>query len=389
MSVTSASPGTAADYEIVIVGGGFFGCCLALLFRSITDSVLLIERGASLMERASAVNQARVHCGLHYPRSFPTARRSQKNFPLFAAHFHNCIVDDFEMLYAIARHRSRVSANRFEAMFRAMNAPIEKARTTHGGLFNSDLIEAVFTCREYAFDYLKLREHVATRLETLDVPISFSTTVERVAAQPGGGVELTLSDGQAVTARTAFNTTYAQINALLMASGLSPYPLKHELAEIALITPPADLDGLAVTVMDGPFFSAMPFPAVDGAYSLTHVRYTPQASWTDAPDQPSAYDLAAALPQQTRWQHMAHDAARYLPCMEDARWQRSLFEVKTVLARNEGDDGRPILLHEHTRMPRLFTVLGGKIDNIYDLFEILPRFDPNWAGLSPKWLLEE
>lgn len=378
----------ATDYDIVIVGGGFFGCCLALLFRSITTSVLLIEKGPALMERASAVNQARVHSGLHYPRSFPTARRSQKNFPIFVDKFQSCIVDDFEMLYAISRHRSQVSANRFESMFRAMGAPIESARVGQTGLFNDDMIEAVFSCQEYAFDFVKLRDHVSSRLEAAGVSVVFDTAVEKVASQPSGGMNLSLSDGQNITARTAFNTTYAQINNLLMASGLSSYSLKHELTEIALITPPSDLDGLAVTVMDGPFFSTMPFPTTD-AYSLTHVRYTPQASWVDTPDQPSAYEMGASIPRQTRWRHMVREAARYLPCMADSEWQRSLYEVKTVLVRNEGDDGRPILLHEHAELQRLFTVLGGKIDNIFDLFEILPRFDPDWAKLSPKWLYEE
>jgi glycine/D-amino acid oxidase-like deaminating enzyme len=379
---------TAADYDIIITGGGFFGCCLALLFRSITDSVLLIEKGPAPMERASAVNQARVHSGLHYPRSFPTARRSQKNFPVFVEKFQDCIADDFEMLYAIALHRSLVSANRFETMFRAMGAPIESARVGQTGMFNSELIEAVFSCQEFAFDYVKLREHVTSRLEALGVPIMLRTSVEKVASRSARGLDLSLSDGQTVSARTVFNTTYAQINTLLMASGLSPYSLKHELTEIALVTPPPDLSGLAVTVMDGLFFSTMPFPTTD-AYSLTHVRYTPQASWVDKPDQPSGYSLGSSFRRQTRWRHMAQDAARYLPCMADIEWQRSLYEIKTVLARNEGDDGRPIFLHEHADMPRLFTVLGGKIDNIFDLFEILPQVDPNWSRLSPKWLYDE
>lgn len=376
------------DYDVVIVGGGFFGCCLALLFRSITDSVILIEKEADLMERASAVNQARVHSGMHYPRSFPTARRSQKNFPVFLEKFGDCILDDFEMLYAVARHRSQVSANRFETMFRAMGSPIESARLGRSGLFNDELIEAVFSGQEFAFDYKKLRAHVSQRLEAQGIPIAFETTVEKAVSRAAGGIELTLSDGQRVSGRTVFNTTYAQINALLVASNLSPYSLKHELTEIALVTPPADLNGLAVTVMDGPFFSTMPFPTAD-AYSLTHVRYTPQASWVDIPGQPSAYEIGSALPHQSRWLHMVQDAARYLPCMADTEWQRSLYEVKTVLTRNEGDDGRPIFLHEHANMKRLFTVLGGKIDNIFDLFEILPQFDPDWAKLSTKWLYDE
>ena len=377
----------SADFDFVVVGGGFFGCALALYFRSISNSVLLIERGPELMGRASAVNQARIHSGLHYPRSFTTARRSRRNFPLFIESFRECVVDDFEMLYAIARRRSKVSAKRFEAMYRAMGAPIKIARPAHKSLFDQHMIEEVFVCPEYAFDHRKLREHVSQRLNSASVPIRFSTEVERVAGRPDDSIEIMLKDGESLTARTVFNAGYAQINTLLMRSGLEAYPLKHQFTEIALIEPPPDIDGLAVTVMDGPFFSVMPFPA-ESAYSLTHVQYTPQLSWTDCPDRPSPYELAKSQPHKSRWRHMVKDASRYLPCMEETCWKRSFFDIKTVLLRNEHDDGRPILFHEHTKLPRLFSVLGGKIDNIFDLFDILPRFDPAWAKLSSHLLLD-
>ena len=61
--------GPKTEYDYLIVGGGFYGCCLALFLRSISDRVLLVEESGELMGRASRVNQARVHTGFHYPRS--------------------------------------------------------------------------------------------------------------------------------------------------------------------------------------------------------------------------------------------------------------------------------------------------------------------------------
>ena len=66
----------ATTYDYVIIGGGFYGCCLALYLRSISQKVLLVEAGETLMTRASRVNQARVHTGFHYPRSAVTAVKS-------------------------------------------------------------------------------------------------------------------------------------------------------------------------------------------------------------------------------------------------------------------------------------------------------------------------
>ncbi|WP_171233804.1 FAD-dependent oxidoreductase [Ruegeria sp. HKCCA4812] len=380
-------PAGAADFDVVIIGGGFFGCALSLLFRSMTDRILVIERDAELMTRASAVNQARVHSGLHYPRNFVTAQRSLKNFPIFTDAFRSCIQDDFEMLYAIARRKSHVQANRFEAMYKLMGAPIRRASPSQSALFDTTEIEAVFTCQEYAFDWTRLRQHLRARMTKHDVPVWFETEAHRVRKTKSGHLEVDLSNGATVGAKTVFNVGYAQLNTLLRNSGLDLYPLKHEMVEIALVTPPAELNHLAVTVMDGPFFSVMPFPA-EGAYSLSHVRYTPQASWIDTPAGPSAYEQFEQLQHHSRWRHMVNDAARYMPCLAGIEWQQSLFDVKTVLLRNEFDDGRPILMDEHEQMPGLFSILGGKIDNIFDLFEFLQARRPDWAALSPHLVTE-
>ena len=42
-----------------------------------------------------------------------------------------------------------------------------------------------------------------------------------------------------------------------------------------------------------------------------------------------------------------------------------------MLARSESDDGRPILCEAHSELPGCYSILGGKIDNIYDVFEKL------------------
>ena len=67
---------TLRQVDYLIVGGGFYGCCLALYLRSISNRVLLVEAGDTLLDRASRVNQARVHTGFHYPRSALTAVKS-------------------------------------------------------------------------------------------------------------------------------------------------------------------------------------------------------------------------------------------------------------------------------------------------------------------------
>ena len=68
---------------------------------------------------------------------------------------------------------------------------------------------------------------------------------------------------------------------------------------------------------------------------------------------------------------MVHDAQRFVPALAGVTWRESLFTVKTVLLKNDRDDGRPILFRPTPELPGLYSILGSKLDNIYDLFELV------------------
>lgn len=373
------------QYDYIVIGGGFYGCCLALYLRSISDKVLLVEASDALMTRASRVNQARVHTGFHYPRSAVTAVKSMLLHRKFLEDFPEAIVDEFQMLYAIAKRRSKVTAKKFHRMFSDMGAPIEVARPNDRALFDGDMVEEVFACFEAAFDYSILAKAMAERLTQAGIELRLSTQVQALDPRRDG-VVAGLSDGAEVTAKYAFNITYAQINSVLEMAKLPKARLKYEVAELALIEPPTELSTRGITVMDGPFFSAMPYPSA-GLYSLTHVRYTPHESWSDEGGVRDAYEHFAGRQYDTRYAFMLRDAQRYLPCLEGSKYHRSIYDVKTVLVKNEQDDGRPILYHQSPGGGRVISILGGKIDNIYDLFEAVKSTAPEFAKLHSGFVL--
>jgi glycine/D-amino acid oxidase-like deaminating enzyme len=373
------------DFDYLIIGGGFYGCCLALYLRSISDRVLIVEAADRLMSRASRVNQARIHTGFHYPRSALTAVKSMIMHKRFMQDFPEAVVDDFQMLYAVSRRRSKVSANRFHRMFRDIGAPIEPASASQVALFDRDMIEAVFACQETAFDSCILEKLLSERLAAAGVLVQLSTKLATVT-DAHTKIVAGLSDGSEVTARYAFNVTYSQINAVLQKADLPRARLKHELTELALVTPPAELAGIGVTVMDGNFFSCMPYP-VENLYSLTHVRYTPHESWTD---ETRTDDIRSLSPEHLPQSHvgfMIKDGQRYLPSLKGVEYKKSLFEVKTTLIKNEHDDGRPILYQQMPIKSRMVSVLGGKIDNIYDLFEIVRASSPEFSSAHDGYML--
>jgi glycine/D-amino acid oxidase-like deaminating enzyme len=373
-----------APYDAVIIGGGFYGAVIAayLARRRGFARILLAERGTALLTRASYNNQARVHNGYHYPRSFTTAYRSRVNLPKFARDWPDALKRDFTKIYAIARRNSKVTARQFQRFCREIGASLEPADAAVRALFDMRLVEDVFQVEEYAFDAAALARWATRELEDCGVEVRLGLRATAISRGSNGGLRISFEPGESaeepVACRYAFNCTYSGLNQLGGDFTKTTMGLKQEITELALVKAPAALRGLGITVMDGPFFSMMPFPP-RGLHTLSHVRYTPHLHWSDEKGV-DPYARLAHYGRETRVDRMLRDAGRYVPAVLEAKYVESLFEVKTVLQKNESDDGRPILFERHRELPNCFSVLGGKIDNIYDVLERLDAEDLVGAG---------
>lgn len=368
-------PTTNINHDAVIVGGGFYGAAIAiyLVKQRGFKRVVLVEREPGLLTRASYNNQARVHNGYHYPRSFTTAYRSRVNLPKFVRDWPDAVTQDFTKLYAIARRNSKVTAKQFDRFCREIGAKIQPAEPSLRALFEPGLIEDVFLVEEYAFDSTKLASWAARELQNCGVQIHLQTSVTAISSGQNQTLQVALKpeDGSEdlLTCRYVFNCTYSGLNQFKGDFPGTQTGLKQEITEMALMQAPPALEGLGITVMDGPFFSMMPFPA-RGLHTLSHVRYTPHMHWNDEQGI-DPYQKLSQYERATRVDRMARDVGRYLPAVLDAKYVESLFEIKTVLLKNDVDDGRPILFEKHPELPGCYSVLGGKIDNIYDVLEKL------------------
>ncbi|PWU16700.1 MAG: D amino acid oxidase (DAO) family protein, partial [Bdellovibrio sp.] len=368
-------------FDAIVIGGGFYGAAIAIYLRQQRGlrRVLLVERESEILQRASYNNQARVHNGYHYPRSFTTAFRSRINLPNFIKLWPSCVYKDFVQLYAIARRNSKVTARQFERFCRDIEAPLRVAGASYRALFDPKLVEGVYVVEEHAFDAGILAQQLKKDLESSQVEVRLATRALTINKSENGRIFCTLAAGDdasqlsEVSAPIIMNCTYSGLNQLTGDFRPLRTPIKQEITEMALIEPPAPLLGIGITMMDGPFFSMMPFPA-RSLYSLSHVRYTPHMSWLDQ----AGHDPNMKLmnyKRQSRFDRMIRDASRFVPLLSAAKYRDSLFEVKTVLVKNESDDGRPILLERQENLPGCYSILGGKIDNIFDIFEKLDAED--------------
>jgi glycine/D-amino acid oxidase-like deaminating enzyme len=367
----------SARYEVIVIGGGAYGCILALdLHKRGVRDILILEREPRLITRASFANQARVHNGYHYPRSFLTAHRSRVNYARFTAEYRDCLDAGFTKYYAVSRVQSNVSARQFELFCDRIGAPLEPASEAIRGWFDPDLVEAVFRVEECAFHADKLRDRLAADIADASIELCLDSEAQRTRLV-GDSIDVEFESAGSThkaTARSVLNCTYSRVNKLALDSGLEAIPLQHELTELGLVDTPQELRRIGITVMCGPFFSLMPFPPT-GGHSLSHVRYTPHCAWQDHPagDYHDPYARLIQTQPISRFEHMRKDAQRYMPLIADCTQTGSLWEIKTVLPMSEVDDSRPILLSRSKQIPGLIHVMGSKIDNVYDVMDPLAQ----------------
>ena len=393
-----------ADKRAVVIGGGFFGCATAMHLAQKGWHVDLLEQGSALMQRASRVNQARLHNGYHYPRSFQTAIRSRANLPQFCELYPDAVFSEFRPLYAIARHDSKVSARGFAHFCKASGIPLQRAAVDDRRLFDHRLIEEVFEAVEPAFDTRALLAHALRTMPALGIQTHLQAEVIAVtrAATAAQGLRVQTQAGGDFAAPWVFNCTYAALNHVSGRNGPPPMSLQHKISEVLLVKPPTELAGRGITLMDGDFFSVMPFPS-RGLHTLTHVRHTHHLSWVENShsaqpvnplrvlekylqghpqkhpqghprEHPQAHPQIAAGRSRGPW--MVRDAQRFVPCMQDIEVVESLFEVKTLMTKTAVDDARPILFHRDAAMPGLVSIMGGKIDNIFDVLTYIDQLLP-------------
>lgn len=100
-------------YDKIIIGAGIYGLYSALYCGKNNDKVLVLEKDSGAFKRATYINQARVHMGYHYPRSFSTAIKSAGYFERFNKDYDFSILYDFDQIYATSSNFSWTDAKQF------------------------------------------------------------------------------------------------------------------------------------------------------------------------------------------------------------------------------------------------------------------------------------
>ena len=378
----------------IIIGAGLYGLYAALFCAKRGQNVVVLEQEKAPFQRATYINQARVHMGYHYPRSLSTALKSAGYFKRFVEDYGHCIHQEFDQVYATSAHFSWTDAREFRKFCKAADIPCKDLPVE--SFFKDGVCDGAFLTKEYTYDAALLRDYLLEQLaQYSNAELRFEQRITRIVKKsdrfevyviPGAGKDES-AGGKEICLEAPFvlNATYASVNQILsLVEGVDtkPFALKYELCEIILCKVSENLVGTGLTVMDGPFFSIMPFGKT-GYHSLTSVTFTPhQTCYGESPHFPCESEGSChnnilgncndckARPESA-WEYMAALAHKYMKDEYEFYYDHSLFSMKPILKASEIDDSRPTVIKLANSDPTFVSVLSGKINTMYDLDEVL------------------
>lgn len=378
----------------LIIGAGLYGLYAALFCAKRGQKVTVLEIEPAPFTRATYINQARVHMGYHYPRSLSTAMKSAGYFKRFVEDYSFCIHSSFEQIYATSQHFSWTDATEFRKFCEAAKIPCKVLPVEE--YFKPGQCDGAFLTEEYTYDAHILRDFLMEELAKYpNVTLCFERRITRIVkgsdrydiyAVYQGGEEHSNKE-EHYEAPFVLNATYASVNQVLeQVEGVEtePFKLKYELCEIILCQASEKIKNIGFTVMDGPFFSIMPFGKT-GYHSLTSVTFTPHKTSYDAtPKFPCVDEKGSSCTNMwlgncdgcankpdSAWEYMSTLARKYMREEYGFTYEKSLFSMKPILKASEIDDSRPTVIRAISNEPTFISVLSGKINTVYDLDEFL------------------
>jgi hypothetical protein len=399
-------------FDFVIVGGGIFGCYAALHLAGRGAKVAILEKEARLFQKASLVNQARLHSGYHYPRSVATAAMSDEHKARFTEEHRAFVNHTFEKFYAIDRYGSFTDGPQFERFCKFLNIPCK--RVNEHPLFNFDRLEALYATEEHSFDPVLLGNYYREKVEASSgITVFKNTRIQHAKAQSNvWEIELIVSSDKfqvssdkfqvssdkfqvssgeralgtfnlSLETKTVINATYAATNATNHLFGVNDLALTHEISEIAFVTSP-QFGQRGLTVMDGPFGSIMPY-GLSGLLSLSSVAYTHHKISFDAlphfdcqqpdidpacrPEAPGICTDCARRPVSNAPKMLAQMQQYFAEKVQFAHLF-SYYTIKSKLKASHIDDGRPTEISLLRESPRFYCLFAGKINSIYEVEKI-------------------
>lgn len=316
----------------LIVGCGWYGCHLATLLEEKGVDFDMIDMQNGFCIGSSSKNQNRLHLGFHYPRSAKTRRECFSGFPLFMRKYSD-LTQTIRNFYFISK-QSLLDFETYCSIFTHDGIPFEigswkdiQPYSVIPNMFDGFPISVA----EQFIDPRKVQEYFSKRFE--HKRLDFTSDLVN-----------------AMHYDTVFDCTYGR---MIKSHGFTFETCFTVVLEMIIDSPP-----IALTVMDGMFFSIYPYDIEAKLYTLTHVEYTPV----------SLFDPDGKLNNDDVTRLMINHVKKHIANFDNLFKPVSSFVSNKTKVVETGADDRSVV---YERRGRIHSFMGGKITGIFEIDNIV------------------
>jgi len=241
--------------KIAVIGAGIFGCSIALELDHEGYEVILFEKEADIMLKATQNNHNRIHYGYHYPRSLETTKQSLDGLLSFMANYSESILFGFKNYYSIAKDNSLSTAAQFKEFCKEAGISY-RIQFPDKEMMNPDMIDESYLVEEPIYDWAKLQSIVKSKLAKSKVQLRLNSDY--------------------IKSNESFdfviNCAYSNINELCRHMHVKEQDFHMQDVIIPIFR--SNIERTGLTVMDGPFCSVMPKGFEPNTFLLYHAKYS-------------------------------------------------------------------------------------------------------------------
>jgi hypothetical protein len=319
--------------KVLVVGGGIFGCSVAIELARSGFETTLIEKSGAILSKATKNNHNRIHYGYHYPRSIETASQSMDGLVSFLMAYKDAVITDFPNYYAIAKEHSRIQPEKYESFCDRVGISYHREYPASSDL-NPDMILSSLRVEEPIYDWNILYNIIQRDLIKTGVKVELNTP---------------FSLGH-MSYDFIINCSYSGINQVNQIAGVPKFNFRSQ--DVIIPTFKWNRDRIGLTVMDGPFCSIMPKGAEENRFLLYHAKYS---VITESINQ--RVEFSSDIDENLRL--IKEDAARYFPAISGVEFEENWRAIRSIPV--SANDERLSRIITYVDNPNFITVFSGKV----------------------------
>lgn len=341
--------------NVLVIGAGIHGVSLAMELGKEGNKVYIIDSNQDMLLGASFATHNRIHLGYHYPRSKETAEECREGYDYFLEKYRDCLLfPDF--YYMISKKGSHVTSKQYSEVMKECGLECFSS-FPDSDFINKERIEDSFKVREACVNIWKVRDKVKKEFKRLNIMEIYNFNIKKASLLKNNGLRLISSEDKQIDLKVdlIINCTYTYTNNVQIAFSIynDLIPYKFETTEIAVVY--SDRKIPALTVMDGPFTTILPYAGKEDHYLV----YDKKCSVINSK---IGVSYNKKKKYKTNWKNMLKRGSVYYPFFKDLEYKYSLYGHRPISLRTNSDD-RHTKLIKHDYPIEMYSILEGKFSS--------------------------